>query len=106
MSELGKIAHDAFCGTFGSSYGSYDELGESLQRGWDAAADAIASRAIAATRLHDQGDGEEQSSGSVTPGRAAHDTWCADDDWDELDDEARGLWEDAAQAAIATTRQP
>ena len=35
-----------------------------------------------------------------TAGRAAHDTWCADDDWDELDDEARELWEDAARAAI------
>ncbi len=33
-----------------------------------------------------------------TPGQAAHDTWCADDDWDELDDEARALWEETAQA--------
>jgi hypothetical protein len=37
----------------------------------------------------------------ITPGQAAHDTWCADDDWDELDDEERDLWEDAAKAAIA-----
>jgi hypothetical protein len=37
----------------------------------------------------------------MTPGKAAHDTWCADDDWDELDDEARSLWEDAAQAGHA-----
>ena len=38
---------------------------------------------------------------AVTPGKAAHDTWCAIDDWDQLDDEARGLWEDAAQAGHA-----
>lgn len=37
----------------------------------------------------------------ATPGKAAHDTWCADDDWDLLDDEARGLWEDTAQAGHA-----
>jgi hypothetical protein len=36
-----------------------------------------------------------------TPGKAAHDTWCADDDWDQLDDEARDLWEDTAQAGHA-----
>ena len=41
----------------------------------------------------------------MTPGKAAHDTWCADDDWDELDDEARELWEDAAQAAIDTAAE-
>jgi hypothetical protein len=34
-----------------------------------------------------------------TPGRAAHDTWCADDDWHLLDDEERALWEAAGQAA-------
>jgi hypothetical protein len=37
----------------------------------------------------------------VTPGRAAHDTWCADDDWAVLSADERQLWEDAAQAAIA-----
>jgi hypothetical protein len=37
----------------------------------------------------------------ITPGRAAHDTWCADDDWDELDDEERDLWEATAQAGHA-----
>ena len=35
-----------------------------------------------------------------TPGEAAHDAWCADHEWDELDSEQRGLWEDAAWAAI------
>jgi hypothetical protein len=39
--------------------------------------------------------------GKITPGQAAHDAWCAEDDWDQLDSEARGLWETAAQAAIA-----
>jgi hypothetical protein len=38
---------------------------------------------------------------TVTPGKAAHDTWCADDDWHELDDEARDLWEQTAQAGAA-----
>jgi hypothetical protein len=38
---------------------------------------------------------------AATPGKAAHDTWCADDDWDLLDDEARDLWEDTAQAGHA-----
>lgn len=37
----------------------------------------------------------------ITPGRAAHDTWCAEDDWDDLDDEARELWEDTGLAAHA-----
>jgi hypothetical protein len=37
----------------------------------------------------------------ITPGQAAHNAWCAEDDWGELDSEARGLWETAAQAAIA-----
>lgn len=44
-----------------------------------------------------------------TPGRAAHDTWCADDDWHLIDDEARQLWEDTAQAghaAIVAAEQP
>jgi hypothetical protein len=41
------------------------------------------------------------AAGKVTPGRAAHDAWCAEDDWDELDGEARDLWETAARAAIA-----
>lgn len=41
-----------------------------------------------------------RSGAAPTPGKAAHDTWCADGDWDELDGEARELWEDAAQAAI------
>jgi hypothetical protein len=41
------------------------------------------------------------AAGKITPGRAAHDAWCAEDDWDELDGEARDLWETAAQAAIA-----
>ena len=36
-----------------------------------------------------------------TPGRAAHDTWCAEDDWDELDGDERDLWEATAEAAIA-----
>jgi hypothetical protein len=35
---------------------------------------------------------------AVTPGKAAHDTWCADDDWHLLDREAQGLWEDTAWA--------
>jgi hypothetical protein len=43
---------------------------------------------------------------SVTPGRAAHDTWCADDDWAELSDAERSLWEDAARAAIAAQGDP
>jgi hypothetical protein len=38
---------------------------------------------------------------SKTPGHAAHDTWCADDDWHLLDDEARDLWEETAQAGHA-----
>lgn len=38
---------------------------------------------------------------AATPGKAAHDTWCADDDWHLLDDEARQLWEDTAQAGDA-----
>lgn len=29
---------------------------------------------------------------SEAPGKAAHDAYCADDDWDELDEEARDLW--------------
>lgn len=37
----------------------------------------------------------------ITPGHAAHNAWCAEDDWDELDSEARDLWEAAARAAIA-----
>lgn len=41
-----------------------------------------------------------------TPGQAAHDAWCAEADWDELDDEARALWEDAAQAAITVHELP
>jgi hypothetical protein len=28
---------------------------------------------------------------AMTPGKAAHDTWCADDDWDLLDVEARDV---------------
>lgn len=36
-----------------------------------------------------------------TPGKAAHDTWCADDDWDELSDAERALWEDTAWAGHA-----
>lgn len=38
---------------------------------------------------------------SKSPGRAAHDTFCELDDWDELDDETRALWEDVAQAGHA-----
>lgn len=34
----------------------------------------------------------------MTPGREAHDARCRLDDWDELDDETRQLWEDAAEA--------
>jgi hypothetical protein len=34
----------------------------------------------------------------VTPGRQAHDARCRFDDWDELDDETRQVWEDAATA--------
>ena len=37
----------------------------------------------------------------MTPGQAAHDTWCAEDDWHLLDDEARKLWEDTARAGHA-----
>jgi hypothetical protein len=37
----------------------------------------------------------------VTPGHAAHDTWCADDDWDELSPDERRLWEETAQAGHA-----
>lgn len=46
----------------------------------------------------------------LTPGKAAHDTWCAEDDWDELDDEERGLWEATARAGhdaiVAAARAP
>lgn len=38
---------------------------------------------------------------SKSPGRVAHDTWCADDDWDELNAGERALWEDVAQAGHA-----
>lgn len=31
-----------------------------------------------------------------TPGQATHDSWCADDDWDELNSDERAEWEDAA----------
>jgi hypothetical protein len=41
---------------------------------------------------------------ALTPGKAAHDTWCELDDWDELDDETRELWEDTARAAIEADR--
>jgi hypothetical protein len=37
---------------------------------------------------------------AVTPGKAAYDTWCADDDWHLLDDEARDLWEAAFRAGL------
>jgi hypothetical protein len=37
----------------------------------------------------------------ITPGQAAHNAWCSEDDWYELDSEARSLWETAAKAAIA-----
>ena len=36
----------------------------------------------------------------ITPGQAAHNAWCAEDDWDQLDSETHGLRETAAQAAI------
>jgi hypothetical protein len=35
---------------------------------------------------------------AATPGQAAHDAWCADDDWDELSDDERDLWEASAWA--------
>jgi hypothetical protein len=38
----------------------------------------------------------------VTPGRTAHDTYCADDDWHLLDDAARAVWVDVEDAVIAT----
>jgi hypothetical protein len=41
-----------------------------------------------------------------TPGQAAHDTWCADDDWGKLSADERALWEDAAKAAIAARQPP
>ena len=42
-----------------------------------------------------------RAAAAVTPGQAAHNAWCALDDWGELDDETRQLWEDAAKAAVA-----
>jgi hypothetical protein len=36
-----------------------------------------------------------------TPGRVAHDTWCALDDWHEVDDDERELWEETARKAHA-----
>jgi hypothetical protein len=36
-----------------------------------------------------------------TPGHAAHDEWCADDDWNELNDEEKTAWDAAASAAIS-----
>jgi hypothetical protein len=41
----------------------------------------------------------------MTPGRAVHDAWCADDDWDEMDDEARSLWEAAFLAGLAVANE-
>lgn len=41
------------------------------------------------------------SATAKTPGQAAHDTWCADDDWDELSADERALWEDTAWKAHA-----
>jgi hypothetical protein len=38
---------------------------------------------------------------TMTPGRAAHDAWCADDDWDKLTPAERQAWEDSAQAGHA-----
>jgi hypothetical protein len=51
----------------------------------------------------EKGDGGEMS--GKTPAQAAHDAWCGDDDWAELNDEERGAWDDAAQAAIAMTER-
>jgi hypothetical protein len=38
-----------------------------------------------------------------TPGKAAHDAWCANDDWHLLDEEARAMWEDVARAGHERT---
>lgn len=37
---------------------------------------------------------------NMTPGQAAHNAYCEFDDWGELDDETRQIWEDAARAAV------
>ena len=50
-------------------------------------------RRVKARRLH-------EVTGIVTPGQAAHNAWCAEDDWHELDSDARSLWESAALAAV------
>jgi hypothetical protein len=63
VSELGKIAYEAYCEERllpGEPRIAWDDLAEPNRSGWDAAADAIATRAIAATRLHD-GDGEPEA---------------------------------------------
>jgi len=36
------------------------------------------------------------------PAKAAHDKYCALDDWGTLDDETRNLWAEVAQAVIDT----
>ena len=36
----------------------------------------------------------------TTPGQAAHDAWCADDDWGQMTAAEREAWEDAARAAL------
>ena len=36
----------------------------------------------------------------ITPGHTAHDTWCADDDWDDLTPSERQLWEETAGAVL------
>jgi hypothetical protein len=33
--------------------------------------------------------------------RVAHDAWCSEDDWDEMDGEARDGWVDVVRAVLA-----
>lgn len=33
--------------------------------------------------------------------KVAHDAWCSEDDWDELDGDARGDWVNVARDVIA-----
>jgi hypothetical protein len=39
---------------------------------------------------------------AVIAGRTAHDAYCADDDWDLLDDAERAVWADVEDAVIGT----
>lgn len=36
----------------------------------------------------------------ATPGKLAHDTYCADDDWHLLDDAERAVWVDVEDAVM------